>query len=49
MQKLLRLTLVALLLGATVVTAPSMAQVEEPPPTCDPANPDCKPNPPLAS
>jgi len=47
MKKLLRLTLLALLLGATI-TSTSAAQFDDPPPTCDPANPDCKPIPPGA-
>ena len=44
MKKLLRLTILALLLTGTVTS--TVAQFDDPPPTCDPANPDCKPIPP---
>ena len=48
MKKLLRLTLLALLLGITA-TSTSAVQLDDPPPTCNPTDPDCKPTPPLAS
>lgn len=45
MKKLLRLTLLALLLG-TAVAPTTAAQFDGPPPICDPTEKDCKINPP---